>query len=267
MKNNIKFKIRCSAIGQIMTDGSGVITEKQLETIKVLSGKEKKTKLQEEKLKELIYKRDNPELSATAKTYCKEWLIENYFGRRKEISNKYTEKGIEVEDESIEFLVDNNFLFAAEKNTERKTNEYMTGECDINQPKEIWDVKNVWSMFTFPIFETENKNKAYEWQAQGYMELYDKNDYKLAYILSNTPQYLIDKEIGYAFRDTEFLTENDYNKAVDKIMKNHIFDDIDPQNRVKIFEFKRDKQAIEKVKERVKACQNYIDSLILKFIK
>ena len=83
--DSIKFKIRCSAIGKIMTEPR--------------SKKDKET----------------GELSETAKSYCKEWLLENLFNRQNFQGSKYTEKGIEVEQQSIDFLVDNGFLFLAEK--------------------------------------------------------------------------------------------------------------------------------------------------------
>lgn len=232
MNKKIDFKIRCSAIGKIMGD----------------------PKLKKDK--------EAGNLSETAKSYCKEYVLEKLFNRRNFGGNKYTEKGIVVEQQSIDFLIDNGFLFIAEKNTERKTNEYMTGECDVLQPSEIWDVKNSWGLFTFPFFETENKNKDYEWQAQGYMELYDRNNYKLAYILSNTPQHLIDKELDYKSRDIDFSGEKEYNDFESEILKNHIFDDIPAQNRVKIFKFKRDKNKAIAIKTKVAKCQEYINLLV-----
>ena len=44
-------------------------------------------------------------LSETTKTYLKEWATEQVFGYRKDISNKYLERGIQQEDESIDFAI------------------------------------------------------------------------------------------------------------------------------------------------------------------
>ena len=58
---------RCHRISDIMSDGRNQITDKQLETIDALMIKMKRTEKQEEELARLIKKRDNPEISVSAK--------------------------------------------------------------------------------------------------------------------------------------------------------------------------------------------------------
>lgn len=253
------FRSSCSCTHLIMANAKGNITEKQLEKLAELQNKDKRTEKQQKELDTLIHKRDNPELSETAKTYCKDWLKNFLFGRRKEFSSKQTEKGTTVEQESIDFLVDNGFLFAAEKNKERRWNDYIEGECDLNQPDEIIDVKNSWTMDTFPIFETKNPNKGYDWQLDGYMDLWYKDKSRLIYILTNTPLHLIEKEVYYATKDV--TDEKTYKEIEAKILKNHIFDDLDPEDRVKFFHHKKDPKRIKAIKERVAVCQLYICEL------
>ena len=60
-------KIRCSSIGKIMTN-----SRSKTET-----------------------------LSKTTKTYLQELAIEEMYGKRKEFSSRYTDKGNQVEDEGI----------------------------------------------------------------------------------------------------------------------------------------------------------------------
>ena len=99
-------------------------------------------------------------LSQTAKTYLETWLKEQLYEKRINFSSKYTDKGIEVEDLSIDFLsnIRNTFLAKNEKNFE---NDFMTGTPDIILKDKIIDIKNSWSFATFPIFENELKNKDY----------------------------------------------------------------------------------------------------------
>ena len=88
-------------------------------------------------------------LSETAKSYIKSIAKQDYFGYTTELNNKYVTKGIQCEEQSIELL--NDVLFTNyEKNTERKTTELLTGECDIYTPELIIDIKTSWSFDTFP---------------------------------------------------------------------------------------------------------------------
>jgi hypothetical protein len=64
-----QFKIRCSAIGEIMANDK--------------SGKN---------------------MGKTAQTYCKMWVKEQLYNRKKQINSKYLTKGIECESESIDYI-------------------------------------------------------------------------------------------------------------------------------------------------------------------
>jgi len=227
-----KFKIRCSAISQIMTDP-----------------KTKKAK-------------EAGELSQTAKTYCETWLKEQLYKQRKEFSSKYTEKGNQTEDSSIDFLKDQGVLGAFDqKNEEYKSNDYIGGTCDVDTIKDIVDLKNSWDCFSFPLFQTSNKNKAYEWQLQGYMELWQRETSRLIYCLTNTPEELVDKEIYYATNEKE-LTKEEYEEIETKTRAKHNYSNLDPILRYKIFSIERDKSKAESIKARVAQCQTYINYLL-----
>jgi len=230
----MQFIARCSAIGQIMTNPR--------------SKKDKEAGI----------------LSQTSKTYVETWVKENYFDRKKEFSNKYTDKGISVEDESINFLVDNGILDFAIKNERFFKNDFITGTPDIIQPDKIIDVKNSWDLFTFPIFETEQTNKNYFYQLQGYMALTGKTHAQLIYMLTNTPEHIIERELHFATYKNENITKSEYEAIERKIRKNHIFDDIAPKNRIKIFDIERDDNVIKEIYARVGQCQNYVNELIKK---
>ena len=157
-----EFKIRCSAIGQIMTNS-----------------------------------RTKGQLSKTAQSYVETWIKEQIYKRRKVITTKYMDKGNMVENESIQFAgrVLNADII---KNEQRYENDYMTGTPDVITEDYVIDVKNSWDCFTFPLFFENVPNKDYFYQAQGYMALTGLSHYKLIYTLLDTPDSLIEREFKYA---------------------------------------------------------------------
>lgn len=256
-----KFKIRCSCIGKIVGDGKGGggLTDKQAINLKSLQDKEKRTIKQEQLMQELIAKRDAPpSLSATAKTYCEDWLQEQLYGRKKEIKSKYLDKGNFVEDESIEFI---SHLFFEDyvKNEEYFEDEFKTGTPDIIAPNLIIDMKNSWSFETFPLLAKDNPNYDYYYcQLQGYMDLCDKDNSKLIYTLMDTPDHLIEREIKRECYDS-LRPEEEIRKELYEKMR---YGDIDPKLRHKEFSFTRNKDFIYKVHEKVILCREYIEELV-----
>ena len=226
-----QFKIRASAIGQIITNP--------------------KTKKAQEA----------GELSETAKTYCEIWLKEQLYKRKKEFTNKYVEKGTNSEEDSIEYLadIDKTIYF---KNEEFFENDFMQGTPDIILNEKIIDIKSSWDAFTFPLFENEITNKIYWWQLQGYMILTERKKAELIYVLVNTPENLIEKEIYYTTKDNEFLSKEQYEEIEDNIRKNHNYDDTVSELRIKRFEIELNPDAEEQIKERVLQCRKYIEELI-----
>ena len=193
------FKIRCSAIGQIMANS-----------------------------------RTKGQLSKTAQSYAQEWVKEQIYGRRKDISSKYMTKGNIVEDESIDFLAEAQDYGFLVKNEQHFENDFLTGTPDVITKDEVIDMKNSWDCFTFPLFAKELPNKDYWWQLQGYMALTGLSKAKLVYTLMNTPE-----ELG---------SDN--------------YDDIDIKYRIKSFEVARDEEAIEQIYHRVSEIREYINKLI-----
>ena len=157
-----EFKIRCSAIGQIMTNS-----------------------------------RTKGQISKTAQSYVETWIKEQIYKRRKVVTTKYMEKGNIVEDRSIAFAgrVLNADII---KNEQRYENELLVGTPDVITDDYVIDVKNSWDCFTFPLFYENVPNKDYFYQAQGYMALTGLSHYKLIYTLLDTPDSLIEREFKYA---------------------------------------------------------------------
>ncbi len=155
----LDYKFRCSSIGKLMT--------------------EPRTKA------------EGP-LSVGAKTYIRELAAQEIFGIEFEFSSKETEKGIEVEDESIALLNRVRGLDLV-KNAERRSNDFITGECDLfDAPgRRGHDLKSSWSAKTFPIVVADCEDKLYEWQMRGYMALWDASEWEVDYALVDTPERLI----------------------------------------------------------------------------
>lgn len=177
-------------------------------------------------------------LSVGAKTYIRKLAKEFVYGYEEIITSKYMDKGIIMEDESIK-LYNSVFFTGHIKNTERKTNEWITGECDIFTGKKIIDIKTSWSLATFPCISDEGIDKDYEWQLRAYMMLWDVDHAELAYCMVSTPDDLI----KYEQQDLHFV------------------DHISESLRVTTLSFDRDVSLEEKIKQKVEASKKYFNEV------
>lgn len=177
-------------------------------------------------------------LSVGAKTYIKKLAKEFVYGYDEVITSKYMDKGIQVEDESIA-LYNRVFLTDYSKNTERKTNDWITGECDIFTGSKVIDIKSSWSLATFPCFKEDASDKQYEWQLRAYMMLWNCNEAELAYCMVSTPDELIKYE------------------QIDM----HLVDWIDEALRVTVNKFERDLELEELIKTKCTSAQIYFNQL------
>lgn len=177
-------------------------------------------------------------LSVGAKTYIKKLAKEFVYGYDEVITSKYMDKGIQVEDESIA-LYNRVFLTDYSKNTERKTNDWITGECDIFTGSKVIDIKSSWSLATFPCFKEDASDKQYEWQLRAYMMLWNCNEAELAYCMVSTPDELIKYE------------------QIDM----HLVDGIDESLRVTVNRFQRDLELEELIKTKCTSAQIYFNQL------
>jgi hypothetical protein len=183
-------------------------------------------------------------LSVGAKTFIAKQAKEFVYGFDEKISSKYLDKGIQVEDQSIELL--NSVLFTSyQKNTERKDNEWLTGECDIFTGDAIIDIKSSWSLSTFPVLAEHGADKDYEWQLRAYMMLWNVDKASIAYCLVSTPEDLI--------------------KYEDQSL--HQVDHIAPELRVTRVFYERDKTLEDKIKVKVEAAREYYQQIINQIAK
>lgn len=183
-------------------------------------------------------------LSVGAKTYIRELAAQEIFGVDFEVSSKYIEKGIEAEGDSIDLLNSVRGLSLV-KNTERRDNEFITGECDLfdDDAKRGHDIKTSWSIATFPIIVADCEDKLYEWQMRGYMALWDADEWEVNYCLVDTP----DRLIGF------------------EPMQLHVVSHLPEWMRVTTWTVKRDIEKEAAIYEKVKAANEYLKLVISEF--
>jgi hypothetical protein len=211
MKTFENYKFRASqsyllATGTIgLTDSQEIKLKGYLERQEnAKKGEEKPlTALMEKDMKELIYKRDNPELPKTMQNEIRKIYRSEKYNRNFEFTNKYVQKGIAQEDEAITLYQtwlkrvknENTFLV---KNGERLYNDFFQGEPDlrpleINGKKRGFDIKCSWSLESFP-FDSDPLQDMYEWQNQVYMNLENADEWITATCLVNCTETHLQRE-------------------------------------------------------------------------
>lgn len=201
-------------------------------------------------------------LGKTGETYVKDWLKGQIYNRQRDISNKYTQKGNEVEDNSIDFVCEQLDLGFVLKNEKFFENDFCQGTPDLILPELIIDVKNSWDAHTFPLFEEGLPNSDYFYQAQIYMELVGCENYKVVYVLSDTPEHLIEKE-AYWYCKNNGYDELDLD-ILEQFTAKMTYSDIPDRLKIKVFDIKKDEAVIDKIKNRVIECRQIIEQLTTK---
>lgn len=257
-----KVKFRCSQLGLIMTDprgGSG-LTDKQQEELQKLSKLDKLTDNQQEKLDYLLDKQANPRLSETCARYLSELYVNLRYGRKKDITNKYIEKGLAVEEDSLT-VYSRVHKLPFFKNQDQFEDDYITGTPDQIGAEDVLDIKSSWDIFTFFNTLKEDLNEKYYWQLQGYMSLTGRRSGRLAYCLVNTPDSLVNDEkrraawrMGLIDADASPL----YKAVCEEIEKLSVYDDIPLKERVNEIKIPYDALAIERLHLRIDQCRKYM---------
>lgn len=183
-------------------------------------------------------------LSVGAKTYIRELAAQEIFGIDFEIGGKPLEKGIECEEEAIQLLNRVRGL-DLKKNTERKNNGILTGECDLfdSQNRRGHDLKCSWSAATFPILPIDCSNALYDWQMRGYLMLWDAEEWEVNYALVDTPERLVSFEP----------------------MQMHFVSHIPEHMRLTSIVIHRDMEKEEEMIEKVTLARDYMKNVIQEF--
>lgn len=276
MVNRPKFICRCSSIGKLMTDprekGNAQKYKESVSTLDELKEKyantaNKETKTAQNQLarihkldqdvRELYRYKDEIHLSKSAKTVIQDWMKDQLGYPRQEMKSKYTQKGLLMENEAIHYASKVYGWGDVKKNTERKTNEYITGEPDIILTDRVVDIKCPWSGDSFPLMDTDIPIDGYGWQGLGYMALEEKGLFQLTYTLMDAPEMIVDREANRVRFDLG-LDEVDVEMWED-IKGMYTFSNLPDELRIKSFYIEKDTSIIESVYERVELARKWVD--------
>lgn len=220
------YKFHCSSLGAIMTDS-----------------------------------RNKDPLGETCKAHLLECYIEAKYGRKKEITNKYVEKGNMVEETSITLYSRCTKVYH-QKNRQTFENDFIIGTPDIITDTRVKDIKSSWSIWTFFATMHSPMNKGYKYQVNGYVDLLRKESGSLVYVLENTPDVLIEQEkskLRYKMGVIDPDASECYQEACAEIDRNSTFDDIPLAERY--IEFDVPKLDMGEVYDKIKLCREFLNKL------
>lgn len=200
---------------------------------------------------------------------CQKELIKIYnrvmYGRKKDITTKQMDKGIQAEDSSISLLgrVEGEIFF---KNEEPIENEWFTGHPDLlllgndGGIEQVYDIKTSWEIDTFMPKLIEEPDKGYVAQLNCYYDLTGAKSGAIAYCLVSAPMNIVESEkksLLYKMNvATEFAPE--YIKACEELEKLLIYDDIDYRERVIVQKVPKDEELIQKMKDKVHILRTWL---------
>jgi hypothetical protein len=204
----------------------------------------------------------NDPFGETCKKALLSCFIEKIYGRRRDISNQYIQKGLAVEEDSLTLysLVTKTFY---KKNTSQFTNDFFIGTPDIIDGGLIIDIKSSWSIHTFHDVLINPLNKAYFFQGQAYLDLLNADTFKLAYCLVNTPEVMVNDAKRKLLWNMGVVSDedSDYKKAAEQLEKEMTFDDIPREKRYIEFTIERDQKAIDSMHARIELCREFLNDL------
>lgn len=226
------YKFHCSSLGNLMTNMPG---KKDTKTV--------------------------DELSQTAKDELIKVYIKEVYGREKEVSSKYIEKGLSVEEDSITLLSRFKQKFLV-KNTNRIENDFITGLVDIESP--LMDAKSCWDIHTFYAHKTKPLKKDYEWQMQGYTELYKEDSGTVCFCLIDTPLGMIEDEKRKMFYRMNVATMDnpEYMEACEALEKEMMFSDIPMSERIFEVRVKHSPELIQMAYSRIGLCREWLKEFV-----
>lgn len=310
------YKFRASQVHLLMTGTIGLTEKQEQERLDLVTRKNSAalgendengktikplTKNMEDRLEELEKAKADQSLPKTMQKELRKIYRAEKYKRNFLFTNKYVQKGILQEEESITLFQEyrNNVLGERTyftKNTERLENEWFSGEWDLPTLPEIkkhgigFDVKTSWSLDTFPFLE-DDLDTNYFWQNQVYMDLTGVEKWQTVYCLVNGTEHLVNNEkqkhfyalnmpneedelyneLMKKYRDIEKMMIFDYDRFV-KINPFHVMEisrndwfssgfDIPLKERVLVKEVSKCEKSVNDLKERIKIARKYLNNL------
>jgi hypothetical protein len=190
------------------------------------------------------------------------WLFREY-GYLEQVKSDCMDKGNECEQDSMELA---QTVLGGEFRSRFATklrNDYVIGTPDIVlQTDYVEDIKTSWNLRTFSSAELSPQ---YYTQAQCYLWLTGKRNYRLIYCLVPTPQHLVEKEknkLAWSFGND--YENKDYIAQCEQIQKNSdLINDIPNEDKVKVFEFTFDEEFIENLKLKINNAREFYKTIKL----
>lgn len=206
--------------------------------------------------------REAGNLSKTAKSHLIEIYARELWGVEKDIVTKQMQKGITAEEEGITLLsiVDGNLYL---KNDTRKENGWISGHADIVTDDAVLDLKLSWDAFSFLPKLTEDVDKNYFYQLQGYLWLYNRQKGRISYALIDTPDNIIQGECYRLLRSMDVVSEDspEYVAAAKKLISNMKFSHIPHHHRVINHFVDRDDEIIAQIPAKVQKAREFLHEL------
>lgn|SRR5574343_1053714 len=263
-----KIKIRCSSLGKIIPSFQG-LTDNQKAELDKLEANNKKTPIQTARMVELQSKLDlKLRLSEEAKKYIQEMFINDQFNFYKSFSNKFTQKGNDLECRSIDQVS----KYLGYKFITKAAPKYMEDEfiCsngyDWRAKDFVADQKNVYYPSGLKLFD-DKELKVYEWQIRGYCRLLGLKKGAVIRVLMNPTDELI-------YRETQLLWKESGNHYLDEIPESFFnevkqmydFEAKQPiQKRMRIHFVEYTEKHAEIIEQYCLLAQNYYESLRFKY--
>lgn len=200
---------------------------------------------------------------------CQKELIKIYnqevYGRKKDITTKQMDKGIQAEEDSITlFSRVEKKLFL--KNTEKLENDWATGHVDIYEGEDVrsaisvWDIKSRWELDSFMPKLVEEVDFGEECQVNVYYALTGANSGGIANTLVDCPINILMEEQKRLLWSMNVVSEEspEYLKAAAELQRLLTFPDIDYRERVIKQEVKRDDQLIAAMQAKVPKMRQWL---------
>ena len=195
-------------------------------------------------------------LSETTKSYLTKIYIKEVWGREPTdmLANKYTQKGIMCETDSLN-LVEKVLNKSYFKNNKELHNDFIVGTPDVINP-DLIDIKTSWDIFTYAAVDEKKATADYFYQLLGYMWLTGKKMARLTYCLVDTPDQMMTDEL---YRLSFKIPED----QVDGYTRNYKFEDIPQELRVKQFVFNFDESLISDLILKIHPSREYWQTIKL----
>lgn len=200
---------------------------------------------------------------------CQKELLKIYsqevYGRKKDITTKQMDKGIQVEDDSIQLFskVSGDFYY---KNEERLENEWFVGHPDIFKGEsilkcdELYDIKSSWELDSFLPKMLEAPDKGYVAQLNAYYSLTGAKSGGIVYCLVSAPINIVESEKKGLLWKMNVISEYapEYITACSELERLMVFDDIDYRERCIVIPVERNEELIQKMKDKVPILRQWL---------